>query len=227
MRSAINRAKRRGRLGLWQRRLTITALSGIAVGASYFFTIDKASTYQHLVGGLVGFIGFALLVIDWFVSRNIERSGGLQAIRSGGTLSTGPSAFAGRTWAQGEGFRICGLPDDARKTFSEAASLAREAKQDALEATVKLSQGELAGERAEFDDAARYFDEASAKYEAAKDNRGGSPEPLPQKAFWPCPDVPMTRRARTSRKRVHCLPRRTIASDKATPISVSARPESD
>lgn len=224
---AIQSARRRGRLGTWRRRITILVLAAAATVASYVFTADKPQNYQNLFAAVVGFVGLCALVLDWWVSRSIKRSGGVQAMRSGGVLSTGTAAMDGRLWAQGEGFRICGLPDDARKTFSEAASLAREAKQDALEATVKLSQGELAGERAEFDDAARYFDEASAKYEAAKDNRGGSPEPLPQKAFWPCPDVPMTRRARTSRKRVHCLPRRTIASDKATPISVSARPESD
>ncbi len=48
-------------------------------------------------------------------------------MRSGGALSTGPVATAGRLWAQGEGFRIFGLDDDARKNYQEAAQLFKEA----------------------------------------------------------------------------------------------------
>lgn len=127
MRTAIGRAKLRGSLGTWQRRLTILGLTAIAVLASYFFTIGRAPNFQHLVAAVAGFFGLAGLFVDWAVSRNIQRSGGIQAMRSGGALSTGPVATAGRLWAQGEGFRIFGLDDDARKNYQEAAQLFKEA----------------------------------------------------------------------------------------------------
>jgi len=83
--------------------------------ASYFFTIDKPTNFQHFVAAIVGFFGLAGLFLDWTVSRNIQRSGGIQATRSSGVLSTGPVATAGRLWAQGEGFQICPLKDMPEK----------------------------------------------------------------------------------------------------------------
>src|SRR5690606_15000158 len=127
--------------------------------------------YQNLLAGIVGLIGHGALILDWWVSRGIQRGGGVQAMRSGGLLSTGPAATAGRLWAQGEGFRICALPTDARKNFGEAAALAREAGEDGLEATIRLGQGELAAEVGEVEDAARLYSEAATKFKAAGDRR--------------------------------------------------------
>ena len=98
----------------------------IAIVASYFFTIDKPANFQHLVTAIVGFFSLASLFMDWTVSRNIQRSGGIQAMRSGGVLSTRLIATAGRLWAQGERFRIFVLKDDARKNLPGGSQLLKE-----------------------------------------------------------------------------------------------------
>ena len=64
--------------------------------------------------------------MDWTVSRNIQRSGSIQAMRSGGVLSTRLIATAGRLWAQGERFRIFVLKDDARKNLPGGSQLLKE-----------------------------------------------------------------------------------------------------
>ena len=167
MRSAITRAKRRGRLGLWQRRLTVIALTGIGVLASYFFTLGKAENYQHLVAATISVFGICTLIADWVVSRDIKRGGGVQAMRSGGTLSTGPGAMAGRLWAQGEGFRLHSLNTEARENFHEAEGLFKEAKdpEGAIECMISLGKLERARD---------HPDEASKKFEAAYNTASGA-----------------------------------------------------
>ena len=75
---------------------------------------------------IVGFFSLARLFMDSMVSRNIQRSGGIQAMRSGGVFSTRLIATAGRLWAQGERFRIFVLKDDARKNLPGGSQLLKE-----------------------------------------------------------------------------------------------------
>ncbi|MEO9963267.1 MAG: hypothetical protein ABJF07_23525, partial [Nisaea sp.] len=182
MRSAITRAKRRGRLGLWQRRLTIIALTAIAVLASYFFTLGAAKNYQHLVGITISVFGICALIADWVVSRDIKRGGGVQAMRSGGTLSTGPGAMAGRLWAQGEGFRLHGLNTEARENFNEAESLFKEAKDADGVTECKISLGKLDRARDQTDDASKKFEAAYNTASEAK-NRTGMANALLQQGY--------------------------------------------
>jgi hypothetical protein len=115
---AIDSARRRGNLGALRRRFIMLGFTVLAAGTSYVFTADRQLNFQHMAAVTVLLIGLSVVLIDWWVSRGIKRSGGVQAMRSGGVLSTGPGATAGRLWAQGEGFRISGLHDDARKNFN-------------------------------------------------------------------------------------------------------------
>ena len=75
---------------------------------------------------------------------------------------------------QPQRLKICETATLFPQPVSEAASLSREAKQEALEATVKLSQGELAAETGEFDDAGRLYEEALARFRSANDARGAA-----------------------------------------------------
>lgn len=172
VKGAISRARRRGRFGLLQRRLTIIGLTTIAIGATYLLTVDRDIEYQHMIAGVVGILGLIILVIDWFVTRDVRRKGGVQAMRSGGALSTGPQAQAGRLWAQGEGFRVAGLPADARKNFSEAASLFKSEKDLEGQAITLLSQGRLETDAGQFDRAGQFLREAQKIFEEAKNYRG-------------------------------------------------------
>ena len=211
---AIQSARRRGRLGAWRRRLLIILFTAIAVGASYLFSADKPDSYQDLLAGVVAFVGLSALVLDWWITRGIKRSGGVQALRSGGILSTGPAATAGRLWAQGEGFRICGLPDDARKNFSEAASLSREAKQEALEATVKLSRESWPPRPASSTTPAG---STRRRWRASGQptTRAAPPAPSPRRGIWRCFAEPTSRPARPSRRPASCSRARTTGSAKA------------
>jgi hypothetical protein len=172
VRSAIGRAKRRGSLGTWRRRFTLLGLTLIAVATSYFFTIGRAPNFQHLVASVVGLLGLAGLFVDWAISRNIQRSGGVQAIRSGGVLSTGPVATAGRLWAQGEGFRIFGLDDDARKNYQEAAQLFKEAGEKEGYADARLSLGQLEASAGNADGARKIFTDTIEVYQSDSKPRG-------------------------------------------------------
>ena len=169
MLSAISSAKRRGKFGLWRRRLAIVGATLLGVGAAYLLTLDRNPNFQHLAAGVVGFLGLAGLVVDWWVTRSIKHSGGVQAMRSGGVLSTGPSATAGRLWAQGEGFRICGLYEDARKNLQEAHSLFSEAKDEAGRLLVQITQAQVAGETGNLTDADKTLDQVIATARATKD----------------------------------------------------------
>lgn len=144
----------------------------LAAGASFVFTAEKQINFQHMFAATVMLVGLSVITVDWWVSRGIKRSGGVQAMRSGGVLSTGPGATAGRLWAQGEGFRISGLHDDARKNFNEAANLFKEAKDPAGEILVKLSQGDLATEVNDPQSADRFYHEAEEAAKETKDVRG-------------------------------------------------------
>lgn len=174
MKSAIKSAKRRGTFGKWRRRLIILGITALGVGAAYLMTIDRNASFQHMAAATAALIGLIVFTIDWWVGRSIKRSGGVQAMRSGGVLSTGPGATAGRLWAQGEGFRICGLHEDARKNFQEAHSLFIEAKDETGQILTKISQAQVAGETGEFQDADSILDQAINIANATKDGKSES-----------------------------------------------------
>jgi len=101
-----------------------------AAGSSYFLTLGKPETYQHIVGGATFLICCGAILVDVVTTRGLEREGGIDALMSGGKLTTGLQSAAGRSWVQAEGAKLLEHESEASSFYDEALAQFRESEDE-------------------------------------------------------------------------------------------------
>src|SRR5690606_3281361 len=131
-----------------------------AAGSSYFLTLGKPETYQHIVGGATFLICCGAILVDVVTTRGLEREGGIDALMSGGKLTTGLQSAAGRSWVQAEGAKLLDHESGASSFYEEALSQFRESEDKLGIAQVLVGRAELAMAKGNLAEAQNLYQQA-------------------------------------------------------------------